>query len=205
VTGGEIRQRRGAVAVTGGGAAVVAGAVLGFMAIGSKISVDHHCSNAGCDDEGRRVSTQGSSYANASTALTAIGLAGVGLGGYALIGPGATSVRTTTARQRSVGYVAGSVGAAAVVASAVAGGVALSAKRELLARCGDGGPCADPQGLDAAARGRAAATVATVALGVGITGLGLASYSLLLRPRFAPATDVRLTLSGPAVACTATF
>jgi hypothetical protein len=97
------------------------------------------------------------------------------------------------------------VGAAAIIASAIAGGVTLSAKRDVLDRCGPDGPCADPQGLDAAARGRTAAMVASVALGVGVAGLGLASYSLLLRPSFAPSADVRVALSPSGVVCAATF
>jgi hypothetical protein len=202
---GQMRQRLGAVAVNAGGAAVIAGAVLGFMALGSKISVDHHCDTTGCDDEGKRASAQGSSYSTASTALTVGGIAALGIGGYALFGPGSTSARRTTARERSVGIIAGSVGAAAIVAGAIAGGVTLSAKRDLLDRCGDSGPCADPQALDAAARGRTSATVATVALGLGVASLGVASYSLLLRPRFAPSADVRLALSPTGIVCAATF
>jgi len=199
--GGRTRQRLGAVAVSAGGAAVIGGAVLGFMAFGSKISVDHHCAAAGCDDVGRRTSTQGSGYATASTVLTIAGLAGVGAGSYALFGPGAPSGRRMTIRERTVGTIAGAVGAAAILASAIAGGVALSAKRDLLDRCGDSGSCGDQQGLDAAARGRMAATIAGVAFGVGVAGLGVASYSLLLRPGFAPASDVRLTLSPAGLAC----
>jgi hypothetical protein len=201
---GRTRRRFGAVAVNVGGAALIAGAVLGFMTYGSKISVDHHCTATGCDDEGRRASAQGSSYATASTVLTVAGLAGVGMGGYALLGGPAPRERST-ARERTVGIIAGSVGVAALAASAIAGGAALAAKSVLLDRCGDSGPCADPQGLDAAARGRTAATVASVTLGVGVAGLGLASYALVLRPRFAPSADVRLTLSPSGIAWAARF
>jgi hypothetical protein len=202
---GVSRQRLGAVAVNVGGAAVIAGAVLGFMTLGEKISVDHHCRGATCDEAGLRASVQGASYSTASTVLTVGGLASMSIGSYLLLRPGAAADRRATARERKVGIIAGSVGAAAVVASAIAGGVALAAKRELIGRCGDSGPCNDPQGLDAAARGRTAATFGTIALGVGVAGLGVASYSLLLRPRFAPVTDVRLTLWPSTVACTATF
>jgi hypothetical protein len=202
---GVSRQRLGAVAVNVGGAAVIAGAVLGFMTLGEKISVEHHCRGATCDEAGLHASVRGASYSTASTALTVAGLASASIGSYLLLSPGAAADRRATDRERTVGIIAGSVGAAAVVASAIAGGVALSAKRALLDRCGDSGPCNDPQGLDAAARGRTATTFATIAIGVGVAGLGVASYSLLLRPRFAPATDVRLTLSPSTVACTATF
>jgi hypothetical protein len=198
-------ERLGAVAVTAGAAALIASAALGYMTIGSKISVDHHCTSAGCDEEGRQASAEGGSYSTASTALTITGLVGLGLGSYALLRPDPASRARATPKERSVGTIAGTVGAAALITSAIAGGVALSAKRELLDRCGDAGPCDDPQGLDAAARGRTAATLATVALGVGVVGLGVASYSLLLRPRFAPRTDVRVTLSPSAVACAVRF
>jgi hypothetical protein len=202
---GVVRQRLGAVAVNVGGAAVIAGGVLGFMKLGKEISVDYHCRGSTCDEAGLRASADGASYSTASTALMVAGLASMSIGSYLLLRPGAAADRRATARERKVGLIAGSVGAAAVVASAIAGGVALSAKRVLLDRCGDSGACNDQHGLDAAARGRTAATIATIALGVGVAGLGVASYSLLLRPRFGPATDVRLTLSPSAVACTATF
>jgi hypothetical protein len=198
-------ERLGVVAVNFGAAAVIAGAVLGAMTIGSKISVDHHCVGAGCDEEGLRVSGEGASYSTASTALTITGLLGIGVGSYALLRPEALSRARATPRERSIGYTAGAVGAAAMVTSAIAAGLALSAKSELLNRCGASGRCDDAEGLDAASRGRTAATVATVALGVGIVGLGVASYSLLVRPRFAPRTDVRLTLSPSAIACAVRF
>jgi hypothetical protein len=202
---GVVRQRLGAVVVNVGGAALIAGGVLGFMTLGKKISVDHHCSDGTCDEAGLRASAEGASYSTAGTALTVAGLASMSIGSYLLLRPGAAADGRATARERKVGIIAGSVGAAAIVASAIAGGVALSAKRTLLDRCADGGPCNDPEGLDAAARGRTAATFATIALGLGVAGLGVASYSLVLRPRFAPDTDVRLTLSPSTVACTATF
>jgi hypothetical protein len=203
--GDRTRGRVGAIAVNAGGAAVIAGGLLGFMTWGRKISADHHCSATSCDDEGLRASAEGARYSTASTALTVAGLASLGIGSYLLLRPTAAPDRRASAGERKVGIIAGSVGAAALVASAIAGGVALSAKRELLYRCGDSGPCNDPAGLDAAARGQTASTIATVALGVGLAGLGVASYTLLLRPRFAPATDVRLTLSPSTIACTATF
>jgi hypothetical protein len=198
-------ERLGAVAVSAGAAALLGGAALGYMTIGSKISVEHHCAAAGCDEDGRRASADGSAYSAASTALTVTGLVGVGIGTYALLRPDAASRAQATARERSVGYIAGAVGAAALITSAIAGGLALSAKDELLDRCGDSGPCADPQGLDAAARGRTAATLASVALGVGVVGLGVATYSLLLRPRFAPGSSIRVTLAPSAVACAVRF
>jgi hypothetical protein len=198
-------EQLGAVAVNVGGAAVIAGITLGFMTIGSKISVDRHCTSAGCDEEGRRASADGASYSIASTALAVTGLVSVGVGTYAMLRPDAASRARATPRARSIGYAAGVVGVAAIAASAIAGGVALSAKAELLDRCPASGPCGDPQGLDAAARGRTAAMMATVALGVGVVGMGVASYSLLLRPRFAARTGVRLTLSPSAVACSVHF
>jgi hypothetical protein len=202
---GRLRRRLGALAIDAGGAAVISSAVLGFMALGSKITVDHHCSGAVCDDLGRRASTQGSSYATASTALAIAGVAGLGVGSYALLGPGGASGRHPTARERTAGIIAGSLGGIAIVASAIAASVALSAKGELLDRCGDSGPCADPKGLDAAARGRTASTIAGAALGVGIAGLAGASYSLLWRPGFGAPADLRLTLSPAGVVCGATF
>jgi hypothetical protein len=198
-------EQLGAVAVNVGAAAVLTSAVLGFMTIGSKISTDHHCTSAGCDEEGRRASANGSSYSIASTALAVTGLLGVGIGSYAMLRPEAGSRAHATPRDRSIGYAASAVGGAAIIASAIAGGVALSAKNELLDRCGTSGACNDPQGLDAAARGRTAATLATVSLGVGVVALGVASYSLLLRPRFAASSGVRVTLSPSTVACAVRF
>jgi hypothetical protein len=202
---GATRRRLGAVAANVGGAAVIAGAVLGFMTLGEKISVDHHCSGGTCDDAGLHASSQGASYSTASTVITAAGLAALGVGGYALLGPRSGTAERPSARARYVGYIAGSVGVAALVTSAISANTVLSSKREVLDRCGDSGPCGDSQGLDAAARGRTAATVATVSLGVAVVGLGVASYSLLVRPRFASTNRVRVTLSPSAIACAATF
>ena len=200
---GRIRQRLGAVAVNAGGAALIAGAVFGFKTIGSKISVDHHCDATGCDDEGRRASAAGATYSTASTALTVAGLASLGVGSYLLLGSGAAPGDRATPRERTVGTIAGSVGAAALVAGAIAEGVALSAKRDLEGCLA--GPCTDPEGLNASARNQTATTVATVALAVGVTGLAVASYSLLLRPRFAPTTNVHLTLSPSAITLATAF
>ncbi len=78
----------GAVAVNVGGAAVIAGAVLGFMTMGEK---DHGRSPLQRRDLRRSrasgASAEGASYSTASTALTVAGLAGVGMGSYALLRP----------------------------------------------------------------------------------------------------------------------
>jgi hypothetical protein len=116
---GATRRRLGAVAANVGGAAVIAGAVLGFMTLGEKISVDHHCSGGTCDDAGLHASSQGASYSTASTVITAAGLAALGVGGYALLGPRSGTAERPSARARYVGYIAGSVGVAALVTSAI--------------------------------------------------------------------------------------
>jgi hypothetical protein len=203
--GGLFRRRSSAVAVTVGGAALIAGVVLRFMAYGSKISMNHHCTAAGCDDEGRRAAADDASYADASTALAISGIAAVGLGSYGLLGPGVAQPRPAPGLSRTVGTVAGSVGTLALVASAIAGGVALAAKRDLLDRCGDAGPCSDQRGLNAAATGRTAATVATVGLGVGVAGLGLWSYLLVLRPSFLPSLGLHLAVTPSGMAWVGRF
>jgi hypothetical protein len=80
--------------------------------------------------------------------------------------------------RRTFGFVLLGVGGAAIVTSGVAGAVALSAKKTVDSGCDLEKRCT-PAALDAGTRGRTAATISTVAFGVGLAG-GVAGMYLLL-------------------------
>jgi hypothetical protein len=186
----------GAGAVTAGGAALLAGGVLGYMVLGRKVIIDHHCNNGSeCDAEGAQAISDGKSLATACNVATGVGVAGVVAGSYLLLMRGTDVADAPDRTMRTVGYVAASVGAVALISSAVAASTALAADREVADRC-SAGACRDAQALDAGARGRTAATVSTIGFGIGVAGLGLASYSLLFRPLMGGSSEARLTL-GP--------
>lgn len=192
----------GAVALGAGGLGLVAGMVTGFMTLGRKVKVDHHCDANGCDAEGQTASEEGAALGTVSTIATASGLAGIGLGGYLLLRGGVPA--TDDALGRRFGYGAALAGGLALATSAVTASAALSAERQRQDNC-DATGCRNPEGVDATSRGRAYSTVSTVAFGVGLAGLGVASYSLLFRPLFKKAPDSQLSLSPSGVTCTTKF
>lgn len=90
---------------------------------------------------------------------------------------------------RTWGWIAGGVGVTGVVVGSVAGGVALAKKSVVSDRCH--GDACDAEGKRAADAGQTAATVSTVAFGVGLVGLG-ASLWLLLTSDAAPSAGVKV-------------
>jgi hypothetical protein len=201
--GGRNAHRLGAVSLVGGGAGILAGAVMGFMALGRKNKVDLHCEK-GCDAEGSEASKEGAALATASTVSTVAGFAGVGLGSYLLLRDRGAPPFDPSESPGATGYVATAVGGLGLATSATAAFVAISAARYRDSHC-DASRCYDQAGLDAMARGRTASLVSTVTFGIGLGGLALGSYLLVLRPAFRGAPDVRVTVAGTAIACSAEF
>jgi hypothetical protein len=78
---------------------------------------------------------------------------------------------------RTWGWIAGGIGASGVIVGSVAGGVALAKKGEVSDHC-RGEEC-DSTGKRAADAGQSAATVSTVAFGLGLVGLGTSLVLLL--------------------------
>jgi hypothetical protein len=194
----------GAVGIGAGGLGLAAGMVMGFMTLGRKIKVDDHCDANGCDAEGRRASEEGNALGIASTIATAAGLAAVGAGSYLVLRDGGPASAPNDASFRHVGYGAAVVGGIGLTASALTAAAALAAEGERQDHCDVAG-CRNPEGIDAASRGRTYSTVSTVAFGIGVGGLGVAAYSLLFRPLFAKAPDSQLSLSPSGVMCRTRF
>jgi hypothetical protein len=78
---------------------------------------------------------------------------------------------------RSWAWIAGGIGVSGVVVGSIAGGVALAKKGEVSDHC-RGEEC-NSTGKRAADAGQSAATVSTVAFGVGLVGLGTSLLLLL--------------------------
>ena len=80
--------------------------------------------------------------------------------------------------QKTLGYVVGGVGVAALVTGAVAGVLVLGQKSTVDANCDENKRC-NQEGLDAAERGKTLGVVTTVALAAGAVGLGVGTYLVL--------------------------
>ena len=116
---------------------MLAGGVMGFMALGRKAIVDRHC-EGGCDAIGDEASRDGRSLATASTVAMGVGVTGFALGGYLLTRPGVIRTDSSTSSHRSLGLMALSVGAVGLVTSGVAAAIAVSAQNENEEQCGAG-------------------------------------------------------------------
>jgi hypothetical protein len=90
------------------------------------------------------------------------------------------------APSRTLGIVLLGAGGASVLASLALGAVALSAKQTVETECRDN-RCSSA-GLDAADRGNMAATISTVAFGVGMAGAAIGTYLLLAATPTHPAS-----------------
>jgi hypothetical protein len=105
---------------------------------------------------------------------------------------------------RYVGLAALSVGAVGLLASGVGATMAVSAQRDLEERCSVQG-CSVQTAHDLDGRGHSAATISTIGFGVGVVGLGVASYSLLFRPIFGQSADVQVNVSPSEIAYSTRF
>ncbi len=81
--------------------------------------------------------------------------------------------------KRTLGFVLGGVGVAALVAGGVTGVMALGKKSEADKHCNDALRVCDQTGLDANDSGRMLGTVTTAAWAVGVVGVGLGTYFIL--------------------------
>ncbi len=98
----------------------------------------------------------------------------------------------------TVAYVAGGVGAAGIIVSAITGVMALSKKSTMKDHCNERVEC-DATGFDAASSGKTLSTVSTVGFAVGLVGLGVGGYFALTSKPDAPAVGVRVLPGGGAL------
>ena len=90
-------------------------------------------------------------------------------------------------------YVAAGVGAAGLIVGTVFGLRAISKRSESNGYC-DGATCSDPAGVEANDSAKTAAWVSDIGFGIGVVGVGLATY-LVLAPRGpAPTQDKAASL-----------
>ncbi|WP_437671672.1 tetratricopeptide repeat protein [Sorangium sp. So ce131] len=92
--------------------------------------------------------------------------------------------------RRTLAFVVGGVGAAALGGSLIAGALALGTKGDLEDECKDPGACS-PEGMDLKARGQTLTTTGTVLGAVGLAGIGAGLVLLLTAPE--QGTSVALT------------
>ncbi|WP_437709801.1 preprotein translocase subunit TatA [Sorangium sp. So ce448] len=83
--------------------------------------------------------------------------------------------------KRTLGFVIGGVGAAAVGGSLITGGLALGTKGDLEKECPDPSPCSD-DGMSLRSRGQTLTTTSTVLGAVGLVGIGAGLVLLLTAP-----------------------
>jgi len=116
------------------------------------------------------------------------------------VGAGTSVTADTGAEQpgsgrRTAGAVLLGVGGAGIATSLILGAVALNAKKMVENECNTDKACSD-KGLDAADTGRTAATISSIAFGVGLVGAASGLYLLLSGKSDTKAPPVS---SGPAV------
>lgn len=84
--------------------------------------------------------------------------------------------------QRIATYVVGGVGVAGLVFGSVTGGLMLSKKSVVDAKCNDVGICTDREGVDAANHARTLANLSTVGWTIALAGVGTATVLFLTDP-----------------------
>ncbi|WP_437523958.1 preprotein translocase subunit TatA [Sorangium sp. So ce726] len=97
------------------------------------------------------------------------------------ISPGSPSTPPPSGVRRTLGFVIGGVGAAAVGGSLITGGLALGAKGDLEKECPDPSRCSD-DGMSLSSRGQTLTTTSTVLGAVGLVGIGAGLVLLLTAP-----------------------
>jgi hypothetical protein len=91
--------------------------------------------------------------------------------------------------RKTVGYVVGGIGAAALIGGGVAGLLSASKKKTVDDECV--GSACSPAGKAAADSGKTLATVSTVGVGVGVVGLAAGIYLIVSAPKTTAATAAR--------------
>jgi hypothetical protein len=100
--------------------------------------------------------------------------------------------------QRVVGWSLTGVGASAVVASAILGGLAIGAQSTADSACPGSGACEDPRGLEASRRATSFATAATVSIASGLVVLAGGIVLLFTAPSAKPVQrGTRTSVIGP--------
>ena len=90
--------------------------------------------------------------------------------------------KTAPSGRRVATYITGGIGFAGIVFGAVTGGLMLSKKSLVTARCNDAGVCADRDSVDAANAAKALANMSTVGWAVALAGVGTATLLFLTEP-----------------------
>jgi hypothetical protein len=94
--------------------------------------------------------------------------------------------------KRTIGWIAGGVGAAGLLTAIVTGLMISDRKTTYDEQCKTS-PCASQEGLDAQASGKTLMTVNAVAWVLGAAGLGVGAYFLLTPAKDGPQADVHAT------------
>jgi hypothetical protein len=89
---------------------------------------------------------------------------------------------TGTSGRRVATYIAGGVGVAGIVFGAVTGGLMLSKKSVVNAKCNDAGTCVDRDGVDEANSAKALASMSTAGWAVALAGVGTATFLFFTEP-----------------------
>jgi hypothetical protein len=97
----------------------------------------------------------------------------------------------------TAGYVIGGVGVAGLVVGSIFGFKTLSKKGERDDVCSNG-TCTDPKGPQLDEEARQAATISTVAMGVGLVGVGVGAWLVLSKPS-SPSTTAKSVWLAPQV------
>lgn len=101
----------------------------------------------------------------------------------------------TAGGDRVIGFVALGIGAAGLALGSVSGLLAFDATSDVRAHC-DGDLRCDPQGLDAGSRARSWSTVSTVAFAVGLAGVAVGAYFLIVAPHPSDVSAPTVSLRG---------
>jgi hypothetical protein len=96
--------------------------------------------------------------------------------------PPPPEAETGTSGRRVATYITGGVGVAGIVFAAVTGGLMLSKKSVVNAKCNDAGTCVDGDSVDAANSAKALANMSTTGWAVALAGIGTATVLFLTEP-----------------------
>jgi hypothetical protein len=117
-------------------------------------------------------------------------------------GPSATAAETpqptpsSGSGKKTLGFVVGGIGLVAVGVGSYFGITAISKSSDAKSLCPSGTPCTNQDAVTENADAKTAATIATVAIGVGIVGLAVGAYLVLTAPSSsAPSTSTALRVS----------
>lgn len=100
----------------------------------------------------------------------------------------------SSSSKRTVGFVVGGVGVAALGAGAVFGVLALSKNSDAKSHCPNT-PCTDSTGVDLNRTARTFANVSNVGIGLGVVGIGVGAYLILTSKSGTPSSNAALRVS----------